>query len=321
MDNNLHIAVFLPLSDKQKRRLEAAAPMRRFVYGLKETVSADMLEGAEIIIGNPPISLLKYARNLKWFQTQTAGVDDVLSSGVVPKHVIITNARSAFSEAQAEFMLSVLLLLMKKLLAYRDNQQKHIWQDEGLERMVTGSCALVVGMGEIGSAFSRKLRALGAYTIGICRTNKKRKVCTDELHTIDKLDTLLPRADIVSLVLPATKETTGMFNATRFANMKQGAFFLNMGRGSTVDTEALCDALESGSLNGAGIDVVHEEPLSPQHRLWRMPNTILTPHIAGHDFLPMILEKTLQISIQNLSAYVRDNKLINIIDRTLGYNP
>ncbi|MCE5236541.1 MAG: D-2-hydroxyacid dehydrogenase [Clostridiaceae bacterium] len=311
------VLVLLPLDGVQRTKLTAVAPQRRFLFSSADTVTAEQAQSAEIIIGNIPLSLLKHCTMLKWYQLQSAGADKVLGS--LAADVLLTNASGAYDKAQAEFILGALLALMKRLPAYWKNQQQRIWQDEGFERMLFGSTAVLVGMGQIGGALADMLNALGAYTIGVTRTGRSNVYVSDELHAVDRLDEQLIRADAVILTLPATAETTGMFDARRFSCTRRGALFLNMGRGNTVDTQALCDALENGILSGAAIDVTEEEPLPAASKLWALPNVILTPHIAGHDFLPFVLEKTLHIAMKNLARYERGEPLENVVDRSLGY--
>ena len=319
MVKDTSVLVLLPLKEEQREKLEQAAPSRRFVYQRLETVSREDVADAEIIIGNIPAKLLPECKALRWYQLQTAGADQVLSSRMLPPDVCLTNASGAYNQSQAEFMLGVLLALQKRLMAYWANQQNRVWRDEGFETMLCGSTAVVVGMGEIGGTLAAMLAGLGVYIIGITRTGVSSRAVSDELYPAQQLLEQLPRGDIVVSVLPSTPDTVHLFSEREFLTMRRGALFINTGRGSTVDTRALCRALKSGHLGGAAVDVVEEEPLPPEAELWEIPNLLSTPHIAGHDFLPCVLKKTLAIAAENLRRYEKGEILKNRVDPMLGY--
>lgn len=213
----------------------------------------------------------------------------------------------------------MLLELFKKLHSYRDAQHLHQWKSLGRVRSIEGSTVLVLGMGDIGGEFARKVKALGATVIGVRRTDTRKPDYVDELYLTEELDSLLPRADVVAVTLPGNRETAGMVSRKRIESMKEGAVLLNVGRGVIVDTEALCDGLESGHLGGVGLDVTDPEPLPQNHRLWDLPNAVITPHISGFYHLPETLERIVRISAENLRAYVSGNPLRNQVDFSTGY--
>ena len=216
-------------------------------------------------------------------------------------------------------MLGMLLELFKKLHLYRDAQHLHQWKSLGRVRSIEGSTVLVLGMGDIGGEFARKVKALGATVIGVRRTDTRKPDYVDELYLTEELDRLLPRADVVAVALPGNGETAGMLNRKRIESIKEGAVLLNVGRGVIVDTEALCDALESGHLGGAGLDVTDPEPLPENHRLWNFHNAVITPHISGFYHLPETLERIVRISAENLEAYRSGKPLRNQVDFSTGY--
>jgi phosphoglycerate dehydrogenase-like enzyme len=216
-------------------------------------------------------------------------------------------------------MLGMLLEIKKKLNLYYINQKKHIWKDEGNVTSIEGSTTLIIGLGDIGGDFARKIKALGSYTIGVRRTKGDKPEYIDELHTMEELDSLLPRADVVALSLPGTKETYRLFNKDKFNLMKKAAIILNVGRGTAICSEDLCDALENGVIRGAGLDVTDPEPLPADHRLWDVPGVVITPHISGQYHLPETLRRIVNISIENLERFKNHEPLKNIVDFETGY--
>lgn len=237
----------------------------------------------------------------------------------MPEGALLTNATGAYGLAISEHMIGMLLELIKKLNLYRDNQKKSLWKDEGQIKSIYGSTILIVGLGDIGGEFAKKVKALGAYTIGIRRKNSVKPDYLDELYLADELDKVLPRADVVALSLPATKDTSKLFSRERFALMKEGAVLLNVGRGSAVDSDALYDAITAGHLYGAAIDVTDPEPLPADHKLWKLDNMVITPHISGDFHLQETHDRIVRIACENLRAYLKGGKLKNQVDFNTGY--
>ena len=313
------ILVVLPVIEGQKERLEEFADKSCFTYTSYKKSTKKMVEEADIIIGNIDPDLLEYAKNLEWLQLNSAGADAYVKKGVLPEEVVLTNATGAYGPGVAEHMLAVLFSIQKKLHLYRDNQNQCEWQDEGEVMSLSGGCALIVGLGDIGLYFARLLRNFGYRVIGIKRRPGQVPQGVDELYTMEHLDELLPEADVIFSVLPETKATKNIFNAKRFREMKNSAVFLNAGRGSAVNTEDLCQALIAGEIYGAGLDVTDPEPLPSQHKLWNMKNVVITPHISGDFHHPATLYRIVDIAAGNLKRYCAGEPLMNVVDRETGY--
>jgi len=314
-----NILVLIPLNEAQKKLLEGKAPAADFIYAKPNTVDADAVRNANIIIGSPPVEYIKESKNLEWLQLQSAGVNAFVEKGVLPDGVILTNASGAYGLAISEYMLGVLLEMLKNLHIYRDKQMQADWSYAGGVQAIYRSTALIAGLGDIGGEFASRLHLLGAYTIGIRRMDIDKPWYLDELHLMDKFEELLPRADIVSLSLPETNLTRKIINAGTLKLMKKNAVLINVGRGSAVDTDALCDALESGQIAGAALDVTDPEPLPADHRLWKIKNAVITPHVSGGFSMPETFERIVRICADNLEAYMNGRKLSNIVDLSAGY--
>ncbi len=314
-----NILVLLPVGENEKRMLEEKAPGCSFTYGDHKTLTTEMVQEANIILGNPPVEKVKGSKNLEWLQLSSAGVGGFTNEGVLREGVALTNMSGAYGLAISEYMLGVLLSMFKRLHYYRDNQSEAKWQYEGNVKSIYNSTALVVGLGDIGGEFAKRLKALGAYTIGIRRTNLDKPDYLDELHLMDDLESLLPKADIVALSLPATNFTNKVINKKTLGLMKQDAVLINVGRGTAIDTDDLCDALESGQILGAAMDVTDPEPLPSDHRLWKLKNVIITPHVSGGYSLDETRNRIINISADNLEAFINGKELRNIVDFSAGY--
>lgn len=315
----MKILVTIPVEERHKRQLESIAPHATFFYQSAKDIERDLVWQMDIIIGNVGPDKIAGTKNLKWIQLNSAGTDGYLAEGVLPKGAKLTNATGAYGLAISEHMVGMTLGLKKKLYLYGKNQAEGIWRDEGEVSSIWNSVTLVLGLGDIGSEFAFRMKALGSYVIGIRRTKAEKPDFVDELYQMEHLDECLGRADIVAMSLPGTKETYRLMNRERFRKMKRDAILLNVGRGTAVDTQALCDALEQGWIGGAGLDVTDPEPLPEGHRLWKAPNLMLTPHVSGQYHLKETHERILQIAFYNLKAFLSGNELKNIVDFETGY--
>jgi phosphoglycerate dehydrogenase-like enzyme len=163
------------------------------------------------------------------------------------------------------------------------------------------------------------MKALGAYVIGIRRTAHAKPDYVDELLLPPELEEALPRADVVAMAVPGTKDTVGLIGRSQLARMKKDAVIINAGRGSAIDTEALCNALESGSLGGAGLDVTDPEPLPADHRLWKLENAVITPHVAGVRFMKETGEYVMKMNLENARRFIQVEPLESLVDYKTGY--
>ena len=333
-----NILITVPVSAAQREALHAAAPEAELRYRLGEDLPSgrggalpfeDLLPAgpvthgdiawAHAILGNVQPELLRGAVNLQWMQTSSAGVEPYTRPGVLEPGIALTNATGAYGLAISEHMLGMLLMVLKKLELYRDAQREERWAGQGNVRSVYGATVLVLGMGDIGGDFARLCKAMGAYVIGVRRANRAKPDYADEVRLIGDLDGLLPRADVVAVTLPGTPATRGLLDRETIGKMKPGAVVLNVGRGYVIDTEALCDALESGHLGGAGLDVTDPEPLPPGHRLWKLPTAVVTPHVSGGYHLQETHNRIVGIFVENLRHFVKGEPLRNQVDFATGY--
>lgn len=314
-----NILITIPMEEIHLDQLKEVCPDASYTTVSPREVTAAMVQDADIILGNVSPALIKGSEKLKWIQLNSAGTDGYTTPGVLPEGCILTNATGAYGLAISEHMLAMLLTLMKRLNQYGDDQKTHTWSDRGPVNSIDGAKTLVVGCGDIGGDFARKMNALGSSVTGIRRTVQEKPDYLDAQYQMDALKTLLPDADIVAAALPGTRETYKIFNEKTFGLMKEGAIFLNVGRGTAVDSDALAAALNSGHLFGAGIDVTDPEPLPADHPLWDAENILITPHISGNYHLNETLERIRRIATENLGHFLNGEPMRNIVDFETGY--
>lgn len=319
-------AVLFPLDKTQQELLEASAKGRcEFFYvdpkeGKEKRLQ--LLLEAEIIFGEPTLSEILQCKRLRWIQSSFAGADRYTMAEDFPKErVVLTNARGCFGTVIAEYIVAVILSLCRNLKMYAYQQQERIWKPLGQEMLLYGKEILILGAGDVGTGAAKRLKAFGTTITGMRRTDRNYPDCFDAMITEKELEETLPKADIVVGCLPGTKETKGLLNRQRLYQMKKGALFVNVGRGSLVDLETLTELLREGWIRGAALDVTDPEPLPADHPLWKMEQVILTPHIAGVSFgySKDTEHRILHICCQNLERYLARKELLNQVNFTTGY--
>lgn len=275
---------------------------------------------ATAVIGNLPTEACGPTAmpRLEWLQTWSAGVDRYLAPGVLAPQVVVTNASGAYGQAVSEHMFAMLWALAKNLPQYARNQTKSDWQDAGRALSPADMTILVIGTGDIGSHFATLCKAVGAHTIGVRRDPSHPATppeAIDQMIGFDQLDVALPQADAVALCVPSTSATRRLIDARRLSLMKPTAILLNAGRGDAIDTEALPQALASGTIRAAGLDVTDPEPLPADHPLWNQPNALITPHVAGGNHLPATERRIIAIALENVRRYAASEPLANVVRR------
>lgn len=312
------LLVVLPVTPEHVERLcDAAGSPRLTVRRPGEATEEDVAQ-ADAIVGNVPPALLAHASSLRWLQLSSAGYDAYIAPGVLPADVLLTCSVGAYGQAVSEHLAVMVLTLQKKLHLYRDDQRDPDgrWRDHGVVSSPVGSRVLVLGTGNIGAHFATFFHALGAHVTGAFHhLPAQAPACYDEVRSFDELEHLLPMADVVACFLPSTPETRGLVDADFLARMRPGAILANGGRGDLVDTDALVEALESGQVGGAALDVTNPEPLPTDHPLWNCENALVTPHVSGFWHLPVTLENVVDICEENLRRYVADKPLRNLVSR------
>ncbi len=271
-------------------------------------------------------ALVERARGLEWMHVPAAGVDAALTPGVMQASFAITNVAGVYDVPVAELSLALMLAAAKRLPAYFTAQREGrwlrgaSWDEVKLEQTVPvllrGATAAILGFGGTGGALASMLRPLGMRILA-WRHDPRPDPRADAVYGPDQLHEVLRQADYVVVTLPLTPETKRIIGERELAQMKSSAWLVNVGRGGLVDDDALIAALESGGIAGAGLDVFTREPLPGNHPYYRLPNVILTPHIAGA--FPEINDIDREYFVAQLKRFVAGEPLEATIDRQRGY--
>jgi phosphoglycerate dehydrogenase-like enzyme len=262
------------------------------------------------------------APNVVWAQSGSAGVERYLAlEGLVGEpRIVLTNMRGVHGPAIADHVFAMLLVLTRDLRFHLANQSTGTWGRAGSGQRpiaLQGRTLLVVGLGGIGSEVAARGHGFGMRVLATRRSAAPKPPIIEYVGTPEELPELLAQADVVVICLPLTPETEGLFDAKTLAAMKPGAYLLNIGRGRIVDTQALVEALRSGHLGAAGLDVTDPEPLPADHPLWRMPNVIITPHVSNDAELTDARADALRV--ENIRRFGAGEPLLNVVDKAAGY--
>ena len=315
----MKILVVLPVKEHHVKMFEEAASGHELVFCEAPYVSEELAQSADIIIGNVKPALIKDSPNLKWIQLNNAGTEDFCVPGALPEGTLLTNATGTYGMAISEHMIGALFMVHKHLHEYYMQQQECLWKPLGPMTVIEGSTTLVIGLGDIGTTFARKMNAMGSYIIGIRKSDAQKPDYVGEQYTMDALEEVIGRADVVAMALPGYDGTRHVINEKILKLMKKNAVIINVGRGLSIDSMALCDALNEERIAAACLDVTDPEPLPEDHPLWKAKNVFITPHVSGGFRLAETLEKILALSAKNLKDYLAGAPVENIIDLKTGY--
>jgi D-2-hydroxyacid dehydrogenase (NADP+) len=259
-------------------------------------------------------TVLRKSPRLRWLQIHPAGAERPIYRELRGRGVKVTTASGATAVTVAHSTLGALIALNRRFPLLADAQRRHAWEPrlgERSPRDLKGQCAVIVGMGPIGRHIATLLKVLGMTVVGVRRSAEPVPSC-DQTVAYDQLRGVLPRADWLILCCPASPVTRGIANASVFAAMPKGAHLINVSRGEIAIQADIIEALQSGHLAGAYLDVFEREPLDAASPLWDMPNVLVSPHTASHSQGQN--EAIFEIFLDNLARFREGRKLRNDVD-------
>jgi phosphoglycerate dehydrogenase-like enzyme/glyoxylase-like metal-dependent hydrolase (beta-lactamase superfamily II) len=296
--------------------LKRVAPEVEFIPARDAEEAAKVVEDADAVVGFCTPDLIKAGKNLRWIHANIAGVDKLLAPEVITSKVVLTNTQRVHGPNVAEQAFALLLALTRNLRPVESAEGGRS-PSVPLRRELHGKTMLVIGLGGVGTAISKRAQAFGMRVIAVDPKEMERPAFVFSLHKPDKLLELLPKADVVVLACPLTAQTRGLMGEAQFRAMKKSAYFINIARGAIVQTPALVAALEKKQVAGAGMDVTDPEPLPASHALWRMPNVVISPHVGGQS--PDARERQWRLLRENLRRFASGEPLLCVVDKQKGY--
>jgi D-2-hydroxyacid dehydrogenase (NADP+) len=308
------------VSDADVARIQAAAGAEAEVivcdYSQAQSHAADV----DVILGIVPAKLFAAAKQLKWVQSISSGVDSFMYPEFINHPVVLTSEKGLVGEHLADHGFGLLLMLTRQLAAARDlgaDSWNHRPKLRAAEIELTGATMGIIGFGGTGRAMARRATAFGMQVRAVDKDPVPIGEGVSEIERPAGLPDMLAAADVIAICCPLTEDTDNLINAKTLAQCKPGAFLINVTRGEVMNEEALIEALKSGQLGGAGLDVAPREPLPPESELWDLHNVVMTPHTAGAS--QFRAQRNLDRFIENLGKFTRGELLDGIIDKTQGY--
>jgi phosphoglycerate dehydrogenase-like enzyme len=297
-------------------RLRAKYPGDTFVEAYTPADVLREIPDADALFGYLTSEQLAAAAKLRWVQTPDAGMEGLFDRvpEIVETEIVVTNARGAGAPQIGEHALALMLYFARGLHEFARLHRERRWDLEyGLSvvQMIAGKTVGIVGFGKSGREIGWRCKAMGMTVLAA------DKFPTEEVWPLDRLPELLRASDYVVVTVPYTPENEGMIGAAELAMMKPTARLIVTSRGRIVQHDALVAALRNGTIAGAGLDTVVQEPLPPESELWELPNVIVTPHIAGNS--PELDERTFEILEENVGRYLAGQPLVNVVDKRLRY--
>ncbi len=309
-----------PLAERLAASMETTPAIAENVAALDDrlpeisglVVSTGLYDAAAVAL------LREKAPKLRWVQALSSGVDHHLEAGL-SEGVVLTSASGAHAPGVADHALALALSLLRGLPAFHAAAARQRWLKGGEAprmRSLQGANCLVLGYGAIGGAVVQRLMGFGAR---LAVANRRRPSLPQgvDYRGLDAFEDILPKADLVFVCLPETPQTIGILSRARIAALPGHGLIINIGRGSLIDESALVEALAAGRLGGAGLDVTATEPLPSDHPLWRLPNVVITPHLAGRS--EQIYDRLGDIVQENISRFLSGRDLLNV--RAVGPVP
>jgi len=330
------VLVTMPFGERRLAPLRAVSP--RLSVTCEDAQTADYSRADILYAGSPPRDLARAPR-LKWVQLHMAGVNALADHPLfTDTGILLTTTSGVHAATIAEYAITVLLALAHRVPRMVEWQGKGAWPPDGdrwslfVPTELRGSTLGIIGYGSIGRELARIATAAFGMTVLACKRDPARR--EDSGYALpgtgdprgdlpeawfppDKISELLARSDAVVMCAPLTKDTERMIGAAELRAMKRSAYFINVGRGATVDETALAEALAQKRIAGAAVDVFTQEPPPAGHPLYTLDNVIVSPHVSG--FLPSYDDKCVALFAENLRRYLDDAPLLNLVDRAKGY--
>jgi phosphoglycerate dehydrogenase-like enzyme len=254
---------------------------------------------------------------VQWVHSRSAGLDSVLFPELIQSPVPLTNGRGVFSQSLGEFGLGAILYFAKDLRRMIANQEAGRWEPFDIVQ-IAGQTVGIVGYGDIGRAVAQRASALGMRVLALKRhaATSADPLIERTFAPADRLE-MIAQCDYIVVSAPLTPETQGMIGEAEFAAMKPTAVVVNLGRGPVIDEAAMVQALSSGRIKGAALDVFDHEPVPPGHPYWGMKNVLLSPHCADHT--PDWTEQAMRFFLAEFERFVAGQPLKNVVEKKLGY--
>ncbi len=315
----MRIVLCYPLQRRHVEQIAACSADAEVIDAGQERISGEIVS-ADIFCGHAKVSVpweeIVRRGRLRWIQSSAAGLDHCLVPAVIESDIIVSSASGVLADQVAEHALALTTALCRGLPTFFRAQQRKDFTRQptrDLHRATIG----IVGFGGVGRRVAEVMSVLKTRVLATDLFPVDKPDHVAELWPADRLDEMLAQVDVLVMAAPLTELTRGMIDARALARMKPGALLVNVARGPLVIEDDLLDALDSGHLAGAALDVTEEEPLPATSRLWEDPRVIITPHVAGQS--ARRIDDMTDFFCENLRRRLSGRPLLNLVDKRLGF--
>ena len=330
----MKIVLHPPVEPARLARICGVAETLQVINAATSEEALAQIVDADAFFGKLTPALLRAARQLQWVQAPTASLEHYVFPELVSHPCVLSNMRGLYSDVIADQVLGYVLCFARNFPRYFRQQMARKWSPAGGEgarsdflsgpgtvsdmdraHLHLADCTLgIVGVGEIGSEIARRAHAFGMRLLGVDPVKTSLPGFIPEIWRVERLTELLHQSDFVVIAAPHTPETSQLFRAPLFSEMKKSGYFINIGRGAIVNLADLTEALRTGTIAGAALDVFEFEPLPPDHPLWGFENVIITPHVAGAS--PRIAERHTATLLENIRRVVEGKPPTTLVDKS-----
>ena len=319
------IVTCFPLNSSEVDRIREHGKDHFEVIASDQNLIAKDIFKADIFCGHAKVPVDWQAvvdqGKLVWIQSSAAGLDHCLTPPVIDSPIVVSGCSALFAPQVAEQMMALLMGLIRRMPVFFQAQQNKEYERQPTDN-IFGKTVGIVGMGGNGHRIARVLAPMVRRIIGTdCFPEACEKIVSEgaveKVYAENKLEEILPVCDVVIVTLPLSDSNEKRISDEQFRLFKAGAYLINVGRGSVVDTDSLIRSLQRGHLGGAGIDVVDPEPLPVDSPLWDMSNVIVSPHVGAQS--PLRVPVTVDLICKNMDRFLQQQPLINLVDKQLGF--
>lgn len=307
------------VDEKKLAALKRIAPEMEFIPVRSDEEALKQLEDADALVGPVTPELFRACKQLRWAHSISAGVESYLFPEFIGSGVVLTNGKGLYGPAIADHVMGFILMFSKGLTERYENKLKGEWNRTSRFQLMDleGKTLLILGLGGIGGQIARRAAGFGMTILAVDPQSMEKPQYVQAIVPPDRLGEVLPQADFVVSTVPLTKRTLHYFNKSCFDAMKSTAYFMNVGRGETVNQDDLIQALRNKTITGAALDVADPEPLPPDSPLWTMENVIITPHVSG--FSDGSEKRSWLLLRENVRRFANGLPLLNVVDKKAGY--
>lgn len=314
----MKILINTEITSEHRQQIEAVSEQLHIIEAQNSAEALRNIGDTDVVFGGFNRTLFENAKQLKWVQVLSAGVDGLLFPEFVQSDVVLTSAKGFVGPHLADQAWALILGLLRGI---GRSVRERTWDNRMSIRLATWELSErtlgIVGLGGTGIDVARRAQGFDMRTIAVDPETVEAPSFVHEVWQMNRFHELLAQSDVVAICAPLTPETHGMFDDAAFQAMQSHALLVNVTRGKIIDGPALLRALNNGSIGGAGLDVTPEEPLPTDSPLWDMPNVIITPHVAGGS--PIRLDRTVGLFCDNLERILVGKPLLSVIDKEKGY--